>query len=139
MKDPARTWNSTVVLRIMEKQRTADRLTLCEQMDLEARVAEIAVVAALADRAHRSAIVVELARTLLNRLPASSAVRIAGVAVRDHRHDRMVDLETVRPRCQGQVRSLDLGERSLEPCGGAHQSCERWHAPQRTSDAAPVP
>jgi hypothetical protein len=82
MKDPARTWNNTVVLRIMEKQRTADRLALCEQMDLEARVAEIAVVAALADRAHRSAIVVELARTLLNRLPASSAVRIAGVAVR---------------------------------------------------------
>jgi hypothetical protein len=78
MKDPARIWNSTVVLRIMEKQRTADRLALCEQMDLQARVAEIAVVAALADRAHRSAIVVELARTLLNRLPASSAVRIAG-------------------------------------------------------------
>jgi hypothetical protein len=75
MKDPARTWNGTVVLRIMEKQRTADRLALCEQMDLEARVAEIAVVAALADRAHRSAIVVELARTLLNRSPASSAVR----------------------------------------------------------------
>lgn len=38
MKDPARTWNGTVVLRIMEKQRTADRLALCEQMDLEARV-----------------------------------------------------------------------------------------------------
>jgi hypothetical protein len=75
MKDLARTWNGTVVLRIMEKQRTVDRLALCEQMDLEARVAEIAVVAALADRAHRSAIVVELARTLLNRLPASSAVR----------------------------------------------------------------
>jgi hypothetical protein len=36
MKDPARTWNGTVVLRIMEKQRTADRLALCEQMDLEA-------------------------------------------------------------------------------------------------------
>jgi len=55
--------------------KDADRLALCEQMDLKARVAEIAVVAALADRAHRSAIVVELARTLLNRLPASSAVR----------------------------------------------------------------
>jgi hypothetical protein len=78
MKDPARTWNGTVVLRIMEKQRTADRLALCEQMDLEARVAEIAAVAALADRAHRSAIVVELARALLNRLPAVSSYGRAG-------------------------------------------------------------
>ncbi len=36
MKDPVRTWNGTVILMIMEKQRTADRLALCEQMDLEA-------------------------------------------------------------------------------------------------------
>ena len=78
MKDPARTWNGTVVLRIMEKQRTAGRLALCEQMGLDAPVAEIAVVAALADRAHRSAIVAELARTLLNRLPASSAYENSG-------------------------------------------------------------
>jgi hypothetical protein len=74
MKDPAaRTWNGTVVLR--KSSALPDRLALCEQMELEARVAEIAVVAELADRAHRSAIVVELARTLLNRLPASFAVR----------------------------------------------------------------
>jgi hypothetical protein len=58
MKDPARTWTAQC-LRIMEKQRTANRLALCEHADLEARVAEIAVVAALADRAHRSAIVVD--------------------------------------------------------------------------------
>jgi hypothetical protein len=139
VKDPASTWNSTVVLRIMEKQRTADRLALCEQMDLEARVAEIAVVAALADRAHRSAIVVELARTLLN-MPASSAVRIAGVAVRAHRHDRMVDLERSDHAVSGRSGRLILVNGACgEPCGGAHQSCERWHAPQRTSDAAPVP